>query len=76
MIAYVNEVLSWRWTFIILGISGFVVTPLAAIALWEPRTVREKRKERRRGKKNYSILVSYVTHSELVVAYVTLAYAL
>lgn len=58
MIAYVNEVLSWRWTFIILGISGFTITPLAVVALWEPRNVRLKRMERRSGKQHYSILVS------------------
>ena len=58
MIAYINGVLSWRWTFIILGIAGFAILPSAGLALWEPKAVRKKRQERRQGKKTYSILVS------------------
>jgi MFS family permease len=58
MISFVNEVLSWRWTFIILGIAGFAMTPLAILAMWEPRVVREKRMDRRGGKKSYSLMVS------------------
>ena len=60
MIAYVNEVLSWRWTFIILGIAGFCVTPLGILALWEPKSIKEKRLERRSGKSSYTILVRVV----------------
>ena len=60
MIAYINGVLSWRWTFIILGIAGFAIFPSAAIALWEPKAVRRKRQERRQGKKTSSIWVSFV----------------
>ena len=58
MIARINEVLRWRWTFRILGIAGFVTVPVAIVALWEPKSVREKRKERQSGKKEYTICVS------------------
>ncbi len=57
MIANVNKVLGWRWTFRILGIAGFVVTPLAVLVLWEPKSVHEKRMSRISGKRTYSIKV-------------------
>lgn len=64
MIGYVNEVLGWQWTFRILGICGFVVTPIAILALWEPRAVHEKRMGRITGKRAYSILVSCLWSEE------------
>lgn len=55
MIGAINDVLSWRWTFHILGIAGLCLVPLAALALWEPKEVKKKRKARRKGKASYSI---------------------
>ena len=52
-----NVILDWRWTFRILGIAGMVLAPITFIALWEPNTVRNRRLERRKGKKVYSIKV-------------------
>lgn len=40
-----------------LGIAGLAMVPVAMIALWEPKRVREKRKARRKGKPSYSIKV-------------------
>ena len=57
MIGAINDVLSWRWTFHILGIAGLCLVPLAALALWEPKEVKKKRKARRKGKASYSIKV-------------------
>ena len=53
----INVVLDWRWTFRILGIAGLVVAPVALLALWEPRSIREKRKMRQKGKTVYTIKV-------------------
>lgn len=50
-----NVVLDWRWTFRILGMAGLVMAPITIIALWEPKTVRERRLKRRKGKRVYSI---------------------
>ena len=58
MIGSINNVLSWRWMFRILGIAGFVITPLAILVLYEPKSVHEKRISRISGKRTYSILVS------------------
>jgi MFS family permease len=51
----INHVLDWRWTFILLGIVGLAMIPLAMMALWEPKDIREKRKERIKGKSQYTI---------------------
>ena len=53
-----NTTLNWRWTFRILGIAGLCVVPLSIFILYEPRVIRENRKQRRRGRTSYSILVS------------------
>lgn len=53
-----NIILDWRWTFRILGVAGVFMAPLSLLALWEPKSVRERRIERRKGKKVYSIKVS------------------
>ena len=58
MISYINDILGWRWTFRILGSAGCFMVPIAVIALWEPKSVREKRISRMKGKRAYSILVS------------------
>ena len=58
MIGAINDVLSWRWTFRILGIVGLSLVPLAALALWEPKEVKRKRKLRQKGKASYTIKVS------------------
>ena len=57
MSGVVNLALSWRWTFHILGIAGLVMTPVAIMAVYEPKTVRLKRRERMKGKQAYTILV-------------------
>ena len=57
MSGVVNLALSWRWTFHILGIAGLVMTPVTMMAVYEPKIVRIKRKERMKGKSTYSILV-------------------
>ena len=56
----VNLALSWRWTFHILGIAGLSLTPLVIMAVYEPKSVRSKRKERMIGKATYTILVRKV----------------
>ena len=61
MIGAVNDALSWRWTFHILGIAGLVMVPMAMLAMWEPSSVRNSRKARRNGKPSYSIKVCCVT---------------
>ena len=66
MSGVVNLALSWRWTFHILGIAGLVMTPVAIMAVYEPKTVRLKRKERMKGKATYTILVSNGMHVELI----------
>ena len=53
----INVALNWRWTFRVLGVGGLVLVPLAAIALWEPKAVREQRIARQEGKTSYSIKV-------------------
>ena len=53
----INVALDWRWTFRILGIAGLVIVPVVMVALWEPRTIREKRKSRQKGKAVYTIKV-------------------
>ncbi len=58
MVSYVNETLGWRWTFRILGALGIAITPVAMLALWEPKVVRDKRMSRMTGKRIYSIWVS------------------
>ena len=65
MSGVVNLALSWRWTFHILGIAGLVMTPVAVMAVYEPKTVRLKRKERMKGKTTYTILVSNGMHATL-----------
>lgn len=57
MIGAVNDALSWRWTFHILGIAGLVLVPVASLAVWEPASVRNSRKERWSEKPSYSIKV-------------------
>ena len=57
MIGAVNDALSWRWTFHILGIAGLVMVPVALLAMWEPESVRSSRKARQSGKVSYSIKV-------------------
>ena len=54
----INSELDWRWTFRLLGIAGIAMLPLAMLALWEPKKVREKRKQRIRGKSSYTVWVS------------------
>lgn len=68
MIGAVNDVLSWRWTFHILGIAGLVFVPVTTLAMWEPASVRNNRKARRRGKESYSIKVRIGVHVESCVA--------
>lgn len=51
----INEALNWRWTFRVLGVLGLVLVPLGAIALWEPKAVRDQRQARQEGKTSYSI---------------------
>ena len=63
MSGVVNLALSWRWTFHILGIAGLVMTPIAIMAVYEPKTVRVARKERMKGKSGYSILVAIIRSS-------------
>ena len=53
----INNILEWRWTFRLLGIAGYVFLPLAGLAIWEPKQIRERRKERIKGKKTYTIRV-------------------
>lgn len=53
----INVALDWRWTFRILGIAGLVIVPVVMLALWEPKTIREKRKSRQKGKAVYTIKV-------------------
>ena len=53
----INNILEWRWTFRLLGIAGYVFLPLAGLAIWEPKQIRERRKERIKGKKTYTIWV-------------------
>ena len=53
----INATLDWRWTFRTLGIAGLLCVPMAFLALWEPKKVRQKRKARRKGKNHYSIKV-------------------
>ena len=53
-----NLALSWRWTFHILGIAGLIMTPITMLAVYEPKAVRNARKERMKGKSGYSIMVS------------------
>ena len=53
----INSVLDWRWTFRLLGIAGFCILPLAALALYEPKTTKQRRLERVKGKKTYSVWV-------------------
>lgn len=53
----INTTLNWRWTFRTLGIAGLICVPIALIALWEPKRVKENRKARRKGKHYYSIKV-------------------
>ena len=53
----INEALNWRWTFRVLGVLGLVLVPLGAIALWEPKAVRDQRQARQEGKTSYSIKV-------------------
>jgi MFS family permease len=55
MIGAVNSALSWRWAFHILGISGLVLVPVAALSVWEPPSVRASRRARQEGKVSYSI---------------------
>ena len=62
MSGVVNLALSWRWTFHILGIAGLVMTPVAVMAVYEPKTVRLKRKERMKGKATYTIWVKNRMH--------------
>ena len=57
MSGVVNLVLSWRWTFHILGIAGLLMTPVTMMAVYEPKAVRTKRRERMKGKSTYTILV-------------------
>ena len=57
MIGAVNDSLSWRWAFHILGIAGLVLVPVASLAMWEPASVRNSRKKRQSGKASYSIKV-------------------
>ena len=57
MIGAVNDLLSWRWIFHILGIAGLCLVPLATLAMWEPGHVRRSRKSRQQGKSSYSIKV-------------------
>lgn len=52
-----NTNLNWRWTFRILGIAGLSIVPLSMIILYEPRRIREKRKQCRQGRSSYSIKV-------------------
>ena len=42
----VNLALSWRRTFHILGKAGLVITPVAIVAVYEPKDVRIKMTER------------------------------
>ena len=58
MAGAINAKLNWRWTFRMLGIAGLAMVPVAMLALWEPKRVREKRKARRKGKPRYSIKVN------------------
>ena len=58
-----NTTLNWRWTFRILGIAGLTVVPLSIFILYEPRVIRENRRQRRRGRSSYSILVSFVMYT-------------
>lgn len=53
----INSVLDWRWTFRLLGIVGVCFIPLGALALYEPKTTRERRLERVKGKRIYSLWV-------------------
>ena len=53
----INSVLEWRWTFRLLGIVGLSVLPIAALTLYEPKTIKQRRMERVKGKKAYSIKV-------------------
>ena len=55
-----NTNLNWRWTFRILGILGLAVVPFSMIILYEPRAIRESRKQRQQGKSSYSIVVSNI----------------
>lgn len=55
-----NTNLNWRWTFRILGIAGLSIIPLSMIILYEPRAIRESRKQRRHGRSSYSIKVSSI----------------
>ena len=60
IIGSINQVLSWRWTFRILGIASMVLLPVVMLALWEPKSMTEQRKARRKGKRQYSIKVGRV----------------
>ena len=53
-----NTNLNWRWTFRILGIAGLSIIPFSIIILYEPRRVRESRRQHRHGKPSYSVKVS------------------
>ena len=53
----INSVLDWRWTFRLLGIAGLCVLPMAAMALYEPKSIKQRRLKRMKGKKVYSIWV-------------------
>ncbi len=53
----INSVLNWRWTFRLLGIVGLCVIPLAAMALYEPKSIKERRLKRVKGKRVYTIWV-------------------
>lgn len=62
----ITGVLDWRWTFRILGIAGMVLLPLAMLAMWEPKRIREKRKKRLKGKSYYTVWVRRERESEQV----------
>ena len=62
----ITGALDWRWTFRILGIIGMAMLPLAMMALWEPKRIREKRKKRLRGKSYYTLWVRTATTKDVV----------
>ena len=66
-----NTNVNWRWTFRILGIAGLSIVPLSMIILYEPRRIRESRRQRRQGRSSYSILVSSVDNYNLSITYIT-----
>ena len=74
MAGAINVALNWRWTFRTLGIVGMALIPLAVVALWEPKAIRARRLERRKGKRTYPIKVVMQIHGHsLTIQYSVLS---